>query len=517
MFKIKKQKKITSCNSFDTAGSNAPAAGQTLFKTLEENVALFKDLFNNDETFLIRYFENHKNSNIKLCALFIDGMVKTEIVNEYVIKPIMVSTSIDNSQDIFCNIFNHVLESNNVEKSSDSAELVQAIVVGDTVLLMEDCSEAIIVSSKGWKSRAIEEPDSEKNIRGSREGFTESLLENLSMIRRKLATNNLKFKFRKLGVQSGTKVCIAYIDGISNGQILAELNKRLDTIDIDGILATGTITELIKDAPLSPFKTIGSTERPDVIAARLLEGRIALLIEGSPIAITVPHVFIESFQSNEDYYINFYFSSVNRLIRFLSFLLSISMPAVYVSLTTFHQEMLPTPLIRSISAARQSVPLPTVIEILLLLLTFEILREAGTRMPSNIGQALSIVGALVLGQAAVEARFVSSPVVIIVALTAITSLGIPKLNGVLITTRLILLFFSSILGLYGYMFGMIGLAIHLLELRSFGVPYMLGLINITKADLLDTAIRAPWQYMKYRPKFITSNNRIRMNNRGTRK
>ena len=481
----------------------------TLDKTIEKNITLFKELFKNDDTLIVRCFENQNDNNIKCSILFIDGMVNSTIVNENIIKPIVLSTFINSTNNVMDDIIYHVLISNNVERTSEINKLIEVIVRGDTVLFLEGSEEALIISSKGWQTRTIEEPEGEKILQGPREGFTESIMINLSMIRRKISTNNLKFQFRVLGVQSHTRICLCYVEGIVNGKILNELNKRLDTINMDGIIGAGYIEELIRDSPFSIFKTIGSTERPDIVAAKLLEGRIAVVIDGTPVVLTLPYVFIEYFQTNEDYYINFYFASFNRLLRILSFILSISLPGVFVALTAFHQEMVPTPLIKSIAAARQGVPFPTVIETLGLLITFDILRETGTRMPQQIGQALSIVGALVLGQAAVEARFVSAPVIIIVALTGITGLAIPRIKGAQIIIRLILLLFSSIIGLYGYIFGLIGLLIHLFGLRSFGVPYMLGLMDFKSQDIKDTAIRVPWIYMKYRPKFIAAGNRLR--------
>lgn len=506
LFKFIKNKSLSNKENAET---DKDSKEHILSKSLEENIAIFKKLFKDDDTLIFRRFENQHNNNIKCCILFSDGMISSSSLNDNIIKPIMLSSTIDSKKNILDAIMYHVLSSNSVEKISEVNKIIDSIVRGDTILFAEGSSEALTISSKGWQTRAITEPEAERVIRGPREGFTESLMMNLTLIRRRIATNKLKFKFRSLGVQSHTKICICYIEGIVNEKILKELNKRLDDINIDGITGSGSITELIKDSPFSPFKTVGSTERPDVVAAKLLEGRIAVVIDGTPVTLTLPFIFVENFQSNEDYYINFYFSSINRILRILSFILTISFPAVYVALTTFHQEMIPTPLIKSISAARQGVPFPTVIELLLLLLAFEILREAGTRMPTNIGQALSIVGALVLGQASVEARIVSAPIVIIVALTAITGLALPKLKGAEIIIRLILVLLSSVIGLYGYIFGIIGLLIHLFEIRSFGIPYMLSLTNYGTHDLTDTGIRAPWMYIKYRPKFIAPNNRVR--------
>ncbi|HEX9060344.1 MAG TPA: spore germination protein [Clostridia bacterium] len=484
-------------------------SGCKLTGILEENIKTIKDIFSDDDTLAIRQFENRENSKIKCCIIFAEGMVNNEIVNENVIKPIMLCNSLDYKSISADSIMSNVIMSNSIKKVEEVNGLINSILSGDTVLLIEGKADALLISSKGWQTRSITEPQAEKTIRGPREGFTESLMMNLSMIRRRLLTPNLKFKYSVIGRQSNTKICLCYLKGIANEQILRELVERLNKIDIDGVLDTGYIQEFIKDSPFSPFKTIGSTERPDVAAAKLLEGRILIIMDGTPFVLTLPFIFLEYFQTSEDYFDYFYFGSMNRILRIICFVISTSLPAIFVALTTFHQEMIPTPLIMSISAARQGIPFPTVIEALVLLAAFEILRETGTRVPTQIGQALSIVGALVLGQAAVEARFVSAPMVIIVALTGITGLAVPRLKDAAIIFRIIFLLFASILGLYGYIFGVMGLLIHLFELRSFGVPYMLTLMTFSTEDLKDTAVRVPWIYMRYRPRFIAKGNRIR--------
>ena len=250
------------------------------------------------------------------------------------------------------------------------------------------------------------------------------------------------------------------------------------------------------------------------MAAKLLEGRIAVIVDGTPLVLTVPFLFVEYFQANEDYYVNFYFASVNRFLRILGFILTTTLPAFYSALVTFHQEMIPTPLLLSIASARRGVPLPTALELFLLLVIFESLREAGSRVPTGIGQTLSIVGALVLGQAAVEAKIVSAPVVIVVALTAINNLMMPRITSTFVIMRIVFLLLASIWGLYGLIFGIIGFLLHLCELRSFGIPYMLHLTSFEPDDFKDTLIRLPWRYMKLRPKLITENNRVRQSSKG---
>lgn len=477
-----------------------------LSSALEYNIKMLKEILSDDDTLIVRFVENQSNDRIRGSLLFFDGMVNNEIINEDVIQPLVRNNEMRSDVNMIDYIMHQVLFTHNVEKTADINKLIAAVYDGDTIFLLEGSSEALIVASKGWQTRAIEEPETERVIRGPREGFTESLSTNIALIRRKLKTPDLKFKIGVLGEKSHTKICVCYIKGIANEKVICELNKRLDNIEIDGIMDSGYIQEIIRDSPFTIFKTLGSTERPDVIASKMLEGRIALIVDGSPVVVTVPHIFIEYFQANDDYYINFYFSSFGRLLRIIAFITTISFPAIYVAMTTFHQELIPTNLLYNISASRENVPFPTVVEVFLMLMVFEMLREAGLRMPTFIGQSVSIVGALVIGTAAVDAKLVSAPMVVVISLTGITGLMIPKLKGAIITLRLIFLFLASFLGLYGYAFGVAGLLIHLFEIRTFGLPYMLNLMFINpKEDIKDTVIRAPWWYLKYRPKLLSYN------------
>lgn len=488
-----------------------------LGKDINENIKIFKDIFKNDDTLVIREFENSAKDSIKLCCLYFDGMVNTKVLNDDVIRPAMYNSTIGIDDEVITLLQEKVIFSNDAKKSSEIAILIESMLYGDTILIAHGSSDGLILNTKGWLTRSITEPEAEKVERGPREGFNEAILVNLSLLRRKIKTPNLKFEFKTIGVQTNTKVCVCYIDGIVNKSVLKEVNDRLEKINIDGILDSGYITEMIKDEPFSPIKTVGSTERPDVVAAKLLEGRVAVIVDGTPMALTVPHLFVEYFQTNDDYYVNYIFSSINRILRILGAFISISIPAVYLAFVTYHQELMPTSLLLSVTSARQGVPVPTIVEEILILLAFELLREASLRMPSNIGSALSIVGALVLGQAAVEAKLVSAPMVIVAALTGITGLMIIKLKGATILVRLILLFLSSIVGMYGYVFGMVGLLIYLCSIRSFGIPIIQGLSPSTPSDLQDVGIRVPWFNMRYRPKFLSPDNPIRNGSKGDKR
>ncbi len=480
-----------------------------LVKNLDKNIQIMNQIFKDDGTLIKRIFQNQQDSKIECCAFFIDGMVNNILINDNVIKPIVINKSLAYSSKTIDLINTQVLFSNDVKKSDDLNEIVESVLYGDTALFINGASSALIINSKGWKMRSISEPISEKTVRGPHEGLTESILTNVSLIRRRLKTSDLKIKYRKIGTRSNTKACLCYVDSIVDKKILKEFESRLDKLNIDGVMDTNYISELIKDSRYSPFKTIGTTERPDTVAADLLEGRVALILDGSPEALTVPYLFIENFQSCDDYYINFYFSSINRILRLLAFLISTSLPAIYLSLVCYHKEMIPTALALSIAQSHQGVPFPTIVECLIMLFVFEILREAGSRMPSNIGQSLSIVGALVIGQAAVEAKIISAPIVIIVAFTAITGLMNMKIKGATVIIRTIFLFLSAIIGLYGFFFGFIGLLIHLLGLRSFGINYTSFFTSNKLQEAKDILIRSPAWAMKTRPKFM-SKNKIRM-------
>ncbi|WP_425449393.1 spore germination protein [Dethiothermospora halolimnae] len=488
-----------------------PIKGIKLKYQLEENIKIFKDIFKNDSTIKFRQIKSKSCSKLKCCIIFADGMTNREIINDSIVSPITNSTinHITSYKNLIDIIIDEGIISDHVERLESIEKLVEALLSGDSILLFDKVNEGVTVDTKGWKTRALDEPPTERIVRGPREGFTESIVVNTSLIRRRIKNSDLRFVFREIGKRTKTQVSICYIEGIANEKIVEEVFKRIDNIDMDSILESGYIDELIRDAPFSPFKTINYTERPDVVAGKILEGRVAILCDGTPIVLTLPFLFMEYFQVNEDYYSGYIFSSINRLLRYLAFFISTSIPAIYVALITSHQEMIPTPLLLSISSAREGVPFPTIFEALVMLLVFDLIREGGLRLPEPVGTTVSIVGALVLGEAAVSAKIVSAPIVIVTAITGITTFLIYKMTGALIIIRTIFLLLTAVLGLYGYIFGVIGVVIHLMSIRSFGIPYMINVGSINKQDLKDTAIRAPWWFMYYRPKLLSSKNAIR--------
>ncbi|WMJ24043.1 spore germination protein [Paludicola sp. MB14-C6] len=476
-----------------------------LDKNLKCNEKIIKNLFQNTDTIVYRNVENRSNKLWKGFIAYSDGLVNSTIINENIIRPIFSSTILENNDCIITTIMNQVILINEIQKTNDMVTIVQSITYGDTILFIDGYDEALILNTKSFETRAIAEPDSEKIIQGPKEGFSEALLKNLSMIRRRVRTNLLKMQYVTLGEITQTKACVCYIDGIVKPEILADLMDRLSRIKIDAIIDSNYVAEMIKNSKLSPFTTAGHTQRPDVVVGKLMEGRIALFVDGTPVVLTVPYLFIENFQNNEDYYLNFYYSSFSRLLRLIGFFCTIFVPAIYVTVVAYHFEMLPSSLLINFAVDQNTVPLPASLELFVLLVVFDILRETGVRMPSSVGQALSIVGALVIGDAAVNARLVASPTIIVVAIAGITNLLVPKMSGPVLIMRYSLLLSASLFGSIGISLGVAVFMSHIFSLESFGVAYVLSDEKLTLQNAKDTLIRSPWWFMKTRDKNLTNN------------
>lgn len=469
-----------------------------LTDSLEENIARMQALFAQDNTFVTRIVENHTAPGLRCAVFFFDGMVKNLAINQSIIAPIQAWQGTADAKILA----EQVIAINDSRVEPDIQKMLSAFLYGDTVILTENDPHPVVVNTKGFSLRSTGEPENETVLQGPREGFTEGFMGNLSMIRRRLRNPHLKFAFQTVGSVTHTTVCLCYLDGICDPSVITEWKNRLSAYEIDGVMDANYLCESLRDNRLSPFPTLGTTERPDVVAARLLEGQAALIIDGTPVALTAPYGLQQSFQSSDDYYRSFFYTGLARILRFAGFALSILIPALYVSVMLYHQEILPTRLLFAIAAARQGVPLPTLFETILLLLVFEILKEAGARTPGAIGQTMSIVGGLVLGQAAVSARFVSAPIVIVVAVAGVLGLLTPKLTTAGMICRFFLLFCGAVLGLYGIFFGCALLLSHLCTLRSFGIPYLLNLLPRVHAHTEDAYWRAPWYQMRKSGRFV---------------
>lgn len=479
--------------------------------SLEKNLKLVSDTFSGDKTIKIRRFSSPAVPALKAGVVFIDGLSNDLIINQNIIAPLVRfggGLAPAPGESLIRAVSESILFGDDISFSSDLAQLIDAALTGDAVMFADGCSEGIVIAAKNWSLRSVDEPDSERVISGPHEGFTESVIQNLSLVRRRITNSDLRYEFFQAGVRTKTVVCMCFMEGLADESMLSDLRSRIRSINIDCIFDAEYIEEIIKDGRYSLFKTTGSTQRPDVVAAKLMEGRAALLINGSPVAVTVPYVFMEYFHAPDDYYCDAYYATFNRLLRLAGFIMTISLPAVYLALVTFHHEMLPIKTLLSAAQSRTGMPMSTMCEIVILILIFEMIREGSAKIPSSIGTAFSIVGGIVLGQASVDANFVSLPIVIIVAFTGITGMIVPQLRGPVLFLRFILLLLADLMGLFGFMLGMMYLLFMICSLESFGISYTSLTSHDIKQALTDTFIRRPWPDMRKRPA-IGSRNVIR--------
>lgn len=477
--------------------------GKIISLELKEKIEYFKNLYKKDVTFRIREMDIKGAFCYRCAIIFFDGMVDTEKLNNGLIRPLL-SLRVENHQKTVEEYLEkQILFNNEVTVAKDIYSIITAINLGDTAILLENTSNALIVNTKGWRTRGINEPQDERILQGPREGFDEALMLNAAMLRRKLSTPDLCFESVRLGDKTQTNIFVCYLDSLVNKKILKDILERIKKINIDGILDSNYISELINDNRFSLYKTVGTTERPDIVAARLLEGRIAILVDGTPVVLTIPYLFVENFQSDDDYYLNYIYAFLGRLLRYFCYNLSVILPSLYLAVTVFHPNLLPASFFSSVSVARSGIPFPSSAECVILIFIFEILRETGIRMQQSVGHALSIVGGLVVGQAAVDAKLVSAPLLIVVAMSGISGLVVPRLKAAVVYSKIFLVLMTSFLGVFGLFIGMTILHIHLYSLESFSVDYLSTVSKFTKHSLKDTVIRAPWWKMLTRPAEIT--------------
>lgn len=481
------------------AGQIADYENIILCGRLENDVALFKEIFKKDSVLRVKKLRVRKAAEFDCAVLYMDGMTDADQLNEAIIRPLLVVETPNDCNTLAEYVEQQVLFARDVKRTNSVAKILQGILYGETVILLDTSKEALTVDTKGWRTRGIKEPEDERVLQGPREGFEEAALLNLAMLRRRLQTPDFCTEMMRVGRRTGTLVYVCYLDTLADKKTVEEVKKRISKIDIDGVLDSNYVTELIRDNKFSLFKTCGSTERPDIVAAKLLEGRIAVVVDGTPVVVTLPYIFSENFQSDEDYYLNFLVSSIGRVLRYICFFLSVSIPAIFIALTTYHKELLPTSLALAVAQLRGGVPFSPFTECLIMIFVFEILRETGVRMPQSLGHALSIVGGLVVGQAAVDARIISTPMLIVIAISGISGLMIPRLKGAVFYLRLIFLFLSAFFGLYGFIAGISFAVMYIISLSSFGVDYTVSLRRADFQSLKDTVWRAPWKYMKKRP------------------
>ncbi|MBW4083030.1 spore germination protein [Paenibacillus sp. S150] len=430
----------------------------------------------------------------RIQLIFLDGMVDSQVLQESIIPAIQAAEPVAEDCSLPEYFSGQILTASQVRKTGNLAGAVKDILSGCLLLLIDGYDQGLSLAIQGYEKRRIGETKTETVIRGPQEAFTDDLRTNITMIRRKLKDERLRIVTRSVGLNSQTDISILFIAGLADDKVLGRIWAMLDELGLKEVLEGEYIEEYLQENKYTVFPVVRNTERPDSITAALAEGRVAILVDGTPFVLIVPSLFLDFIQSAEDSYQPYLFASLIRILRLAAVIISIFAPGLYIAVTTFHQDLLPTRLLLSIMFQREGVPFPAFVEATLMELTFEIIREAGIRMPRNIGQAVSIVGTLIVGQAAVDAGIVSAGMVIVVAITGISSFVIPAYN-MSISIRLIRFLFmgaAASFGIFGITVGFVLLIVHLCSLQSLGVPYMRPYAPYLKKEQVDGVFRSPY-------------------------
>lgn len=502
-----------------------------------ENEILFSDNIKKNINYLRKEFEkvsdvqfrqiilsDKSGHEINAWLIYIDSLTKNEIINNNILKPLMLlqrEAEFDFSQkDNLGEIISHkIISVEDIKKTKIMEEAIDAILAGRSLLLIDNINYALSIGTQGWQERNVSMPNVERTVRGPQDAFMENIEVNTGLVRRRIKSKDLKVIPFKIGKHSHTKINVMYLEGIADKNIVQEVKKRMESIDVGQVNGCNHVAELTEDNPLSIFGTFYDTERPDVIAAGVNEGRVAILTDGCPTALLVPSLFMENFISPEDYYYRFWYTFAVRTLRFIAYLTSTLLPAIYAAVISFHQELIPMTLVRSIIASREGVPFPILFELLLFLFFFQLIKEAGAVVPTALSTSITIVGTLILGQAAISAGFLSADGVIVGSITGISVFLIPvvEFSNSLLYVRIAFLFAGGTAGFYGITLVAIILVVHLASLRSFGVPYLSPVAPLQFQDLKDFFIRVPYIFMSSRPESLADKDLTQQGNKPVRR
>lgn len=486
--------------------------GQPIAVDLDGNIDRLREIMGRDNVdIIIRDFIIGTNPSARAALFFVEGLADRETHIGGIIRPLMSTTTrladmprVD-AAELPEYIRTTLLPTSQARLVKTLEECIDAAMTGESVILIADTTHAIVIETRGWESRGVQEPANERLVRGPREGFTEVIRFNTALIRRRIRDPRLRLDMLRVGQRSRTDIAVAYIHGLTDPDLITEVKRRIESISTDVIPDAGYIEQFIEDRPFSPFPQVQWTERPDRVATALAEGRLVVLVDGSPTGLIIPTTLTSFLHSSEDYYERTITGTFFRFIRSLAILIAVTLPAFYLAITTFNPEMVPTKLALAFASARERVPFPALLEIIIMELGIELVIEAGLRLPEPVGQTVGIVGALLLGQAAVEARLVSPIIVIIVAMTALASFAIPHYSAAISfrAVRFAFIILGGTLGLFGVSAGIVVLTIHLASLTSIGTPYLTPIAPLRPQDFAqDTLMRAPLWTMEKRPDWL---------------
>lgn len=481
---------------------------------LSHDKALMEELFSDCTDIKRKEMQLGVHQEISCYLMYIEVTLSPVMFRTTAIGNLLVRLSGMEPSEIYRCLDENALGLSDVTMYENAEEAAAGVLTGDCLFLVDGYPKAFKIPDKGYPAEAIKDVDEEKVIRGSNEGFTESIKMNTALMRKRLRTPDLKVEQMMVGVRTNTLVNIVYMSPLVRPELLKEVKRRLSSFSIDGVLDSGMIEQLTEEEWFSPFPQIQTTGRPDRAVMSVLEGKVVVLVDNSPVGLILPADYNSFIRTSDDYYNRMEIASFGRLLRYVSSFFAMSLPGLYLAVTNFHTQILPTTLLLSFAAARQGVPFPAVVEVILMEISFELLREAGVRLPGAMGNTIGIVGGLIIGQAAVEANIVSPIVVIVVAFTALCSFAIPneEFASAFRLLKFVVIVLSAWLGFYGFLLSMLGILIHLSHLKSYGMPYLTPYIAPELNDYedeLDSLVRFPLFRLRRRSIYTRQGQRIR--------
>lgn len=487
-------------------------------KSLNENKNILESAFRDCGDVIIRTFLAGPDKDMKMMIVYVDNMINKTVTEDLIMTNLMTRTRVRADVNILDKLKNEAISIGEIKEENDFDSIFTSILLGDTAIFADKDDKALIASTKGWPTRGVPKVENEVVVQGPKDAFGEAINFNIVLMRRRIRDTGLKVIRLRCGRRSKTDIAVMYIEGIARDEIVKRVIESIKKIDVDAVIDGGYIEQLTEKKWWSPFPQVQMTERPDKAAAAILEGRVVSAVDNSPLALLLPSTLNTFFQAAEDYYDRWQIMSFIRLIRYAAAFLALALPGLYIAITLYNPNLLPVEAVLKIAGTRIDVPFSAVTEVFGMEIAFELLREAGIRLPSSIGSTLGIVGGIVIGQAAVEAGLVGPVVVIVSAITGICTFVIPNqamVNGIRLS-KYIILILSAALGMFGFWTGILLVIVHLCSLESFGIPYMYPYCSASERgwdDLKDSIIRLPLFMLRKRPIFASPKNKIRRGKR----
>ncbi len=479
----------------------------SLSKKLSENLREFKELLPSED---VLTYEFTTGDGVNCALIYADGIVNKQLLGDLVARPLAKLDLRAEGQELTLQSVEKTALFPELKKAENFEDAVKEILDGNSLLLVDGLSVGINVGAKMLPTRAVIEPPTDVAVKGPREGFVEDVKTNMGLVRKRLKTPDLRFETLRVGKRSDTAVTLCYLEGISNGEVLEEVKQKIQKIEIDNIPDSSYIAALISPRKHSLFRTVGTTEKPDVFTAKIAEGRVGILVDGSPIALTVPYILTEDLQSSEDYFVSPFMASSIRFLRLISLFVGLFLPAFYVAAQLFKMQLLPLGLTLTIASSVRELPLSPSMEMFVVLLLLEVLKEASIRMPKYVGMSLSVVGALVLGETAVSAGFLSTPAIIVVAFSGICLYTVPNFVETGSLLRWLFLLVAGSVGPFGIVLCFAFVLYYLLTTDVFDTPLLAPFSPLTPHDLRDTVIKYDMDALRKRPKLLKSKNKARL-------